>query len=128
MSQANSDFLATHPHWKVIFEAYTQYHPSHMKKADQESVRRGWWNDLNILVRDKDNILLPSLPPTIRDRSRFLWNHVIHGSGIIESAPGAVEFVQYLLAFELRKAAARVIRLCAAREATPGEVPHPRLA
>jgi hypothetical protein len=80
--QANSDFLMTHPEFKLIFEAYTPCHPGNMAADEQARARDGWWNGVNVLMRDTADRLEPMLPPTVRDRRRFEAEHIAHAAEI----------------------------------------------
>ncbi len=92
--QANRDFLVTHPEWKLLFEAYTTCHPVNMNPEDQKEARQGWWNGVNVLVRDPLGELLTMYPPTERSRQVFENEHFIHATKIAEIAPEAILLVQ----------------------------------
>ncbi|NHZ85158.1 MAG: hypothetical protein GWP19_04680 [Planctomycetia bacterium] len=76
--QANKDFLQTNPEFKLFFEAYTSSHPNNMMTTDKELARKGWWNGVNILVKDKKNLLSIFFPPTMRDRTLYENEHTMH--------------------------------------------------
>ena len=76
--QANNDFLMSHPEFKLIFEAYTPCHPQNMNEEQTKAARKGWWDGVNIIVRDKENILTPMFPPTHRSRQLYENDHHIH--------------------------------------------------
>lgn len=84
--QANSDFLVTHPEFKLAFEAYTRCHPGNMTADEHARARQGWWNGVNVLVRDVADRLEPMLPPTVRDRSRYEAEHIAHAAEIPDLA------------------------------------------
>ena len=75
--QANKDFLQTNPEFKLFFEAYTSSHPKNMSAEDKELARKGWWNGVNIIVKDTNNLLPNFYPPTVRDRSIFENEHIM---------------------------------------------------
>lgn len=102
--QANRDFLHTYSEWKLLFESYTHCYPGHMHGEELAAARPGWWNGVNILVRDKADVLANTEPITIEDKTRFYNDHAIHGSRKVEAAPHAVAAVEYLLGFRLIKA------------------------
>lgn len=85
--QANRDFLATHPQFKLLFESYTRCHPANMNPGELALARDGWWNGVNIIVRDEDDLLPQAYPPT--DRSRVLYEneHDAHASGVAHLLP-----------------------------------------
>jgi predicted O-methyltransferase YrrM len=74
---ANSDFLQTNSEFKLFFEAYTSSHPTNMSPETLQQARKGWWDGVNILVRDKDNLLEPAYPPTLRDRTLHENEHIL---------------------------------------------------
>lgn len=88
--QANRDFLVTHPEYKLIFEAYTHCHPKNMSDDDEKQAREGWWNGVNIIVRDKEDLLERRYPPTRRSRLRYVNEHIVHASKLAELAPQAL--------------------------------------
>jgi len=69
--QANADFLQSHPGFKLFFEAYTPCHPKNMTPKQEKAARKGWWNGVNILVKDPENQLQPLTPKTRRNRHLF---------------------------------------------------------
>ena len=75
---ANSDFLQTHPEFKLFFESYTPSHPHNMTEENEAIARKGWWNGVNIIVKDEDNFLPNSLPSTLRNRDIFENEHALH--------------------------------------------------
>ncbi len=96
--QANRDFLLTNPEYKLIFQAYTKAHPSNLIGDDRKDAERGWWNGINVIVKDSNNQFLPFYPPTLRDRTLFENDHTLHTvrypealkkySGLIDSLAG----------------------------------------
>jgi hypothetical protein len=103
--QANRDFLATHPEYKLIFESYTPCHPTNMTAAQEAEAREGWWDGVNIIVRDKDNRLPVSYPPTRRNRILFENDHLTHASRIGELAPRALTILNLLFTGRFLRAA-----------------------
>lgn len=84
--QANADFLRSHPEFKLLFEAYTPAHPDNMTDRQLEAARNGWWDGVNILVRDPNNELPQNFPPTHRHRGLYENEHKIHSSRFPEAA------------------------------------------
>ncbi len=78
--QANRDFLISNPEFKLFYEAYTKSHPIHMNESDKCAAQKGWWNGVNIIVKDNSNILDQMLPQTMQDRCLFYNSHKIHGA------------------------------------------------
>lgn len=91
--QANRDFLVTHPEYKLLFESYTKSHPNHMTDDENIQARKGWWNGINILVKDINNSLTPMFPPTERDRTNFENEHHIHPHFLAKLAPDTLNLV-----------------------------------
>jgi predicted O-methyltransferase YrrM len=91
--QANRDFLVTHPEYKLIFEAYTPCHPQNMTSEQEQQARKGWWNGVNIIVRDPEQKLSPMYPPTERSRELYENEHIIHSSKFAELAPNTIELI-----------------------------------
>jgi hypothetical protein len=60
--QANGDFLRTNPEFAMLFEAYTRAHIANLKPADKEEVMAGWWNGLNVMVRDPAGLIPRTFP------------------------------------------------------------------
>lgn len=84
--QANSDFLVTHPGFKLLFEAYTPCHPGNMDIGEHARAMQGWWNGVNVIVRDAADRLEPMLPPTRRSRHLFEAEHVAHAAEVPDLA------------------------------------------
>lgn len=91
--QANRDFLVTNPQYKLIFEAYTHCHPHNMSIADKTSATDGWWNGVNIMLRDTNNELQSMYPPTERSRCLFENEHIVHSDKMAIFAPNAVKLI-----------------------------------
>lgn len=108
---ANSDFLRVNPEFKMLFEAYTQCHPGNMESGEEEEARKGWWNGVNIIVRDPDGVLDPVVPETIRDRSLYENEHIVHSAKYGFLAPEAVSFISSLMSFRLPGALKDVVRI-----------------
>ncbi|MFC1481291.1 class I SAM-dependent methyltransferase [Candidatus Neomarinimicrobiota bacterium] len=117
--QANRDFLHNHDEWKILFEAYTPTHPMNMRKKEAAAAREGWWNGVNILVRDQANILANTEPVTIESKIRFFNDHLIHGSKYADGASIAIEAVQYLLNFRFLKARSKLKEAVSTQEKSP---------
>lgn len=76
--QACRDFLMTDPGYKLIFQAYTKAHPDNLKEGERKQAETGWWNGINVIVRDPDNSYEPFYPPVEKDKSLFTNDHLIH--------------------------------------------------
>lgn len=83
--QANRDFLITNPQFRLIFQKYTEAHPGNLNGSKRREAEDGWWNGINILMKDDDNLFSPFYPPTIRKRTLFENDHHIHTSKFPEA-------------------------------------------
>ncbi|MFQ5864011.1 MAG: class I SAM-dependent methyltransferase [bacterium] len=109
--QANNDFLIINPKWKLIFEAYTHCHPDNMTDDMSYLAREGWWNGVNVLVKDSANELIPMYPPTESSRKLYENDHIIHGARFAEVVPQLLDFFQSILRLNLYKAGKSSIKL-----------------
>lgn len=119
--QANCDFLRTHPEFKLIFDGYTKCHPQNMTEQERAVARRGWWNGINILARDVDNVLPTTFPPTERSRDVFVRENELHALKSAEAVWNSAIFAQYLLELNLYRASAQVWRYCSLASKMKGE-------
>jgi predicted O-methyltransferase YrrM len=97
--QANADFLASHPEFKLIYENYTEMHPENL--ADNTAAKEGWWDGINIIMHDTENKLETKYPPTQRIRIKFENEHMIHATQASVLAPFSHYMLQSLLTFRL---------------------------
>jgi predicted O-methyltransferase YrrM len=109
--QANRDFLITNPEFKLIFEAYSRCHPSNLPPGEFDEVSEGWWNGINVLVRDVNNELMTMLPPTERNRQLYENEHVIHAANVADFAVEGVTLLQSLYDLKIVRALNKVVRL-----------------
>lgn len=109
--QANRDFLTIHPDYKLLFEAYTPCHPENMDGDAQAEARRGWWNGVNVLVHDPNDVLEAALPPVDPERAFFLNDHIVHASRLAGCADLAVDMAAKLASFRLVSAARALLRV-----------------
>ena len=108
---ANRDFLVANPEYKLLFEAYTDRHPLNMSGEDWQQARRGWWNGINVTVRDLDAVLSPMYPPTERDRTLHVNEHAVHSLKRGRLAPVAIGPVSSMIDLRLVAAARHTARL-----------------
>lgn len=85
--QANRDFLISHPEFKLLYESYTKHHPLNAAPENRGEFEKGWWNGINILVKDTANELATQYPATFRDRSLYENEHAIHATKHPEVVP-----------------------------------------
>lgn len=91
--QANRDFLVTHPEFRLLFEAYTRCHPGNMDPSEEASARAGWWNGVNIIVRDPMHDLVDIVPPTHRSRHLYEQEHITQTASVAEHADLGIAIV-----------------------------------
>ncbi len=102
--QATRDFLVANPEVKLLFEAYTSSHPYNMNKDEVTSARAGWWNGVNVLVIDRTDSLGTRYPPTLRDRTLFENDHVIHSSRAATFSPYMARLMASVLSLNILRA------------------------
>jgi len=108
--QANRDFLATHQDFKLLFESYTACHPHNMNSEERKKAIVGWWNGVNIIVRDPGNQLTPMLPPTERSRILFENDNVTHAARTAHLAPETLNFFTFLFTGRLLRASKTFVK------------------
>jgi predicted O-methyltransferase YrrM len=109
--QANRDFLRSHPEFKLLFESYTGTHPDNMSDDERARARRGFWNGVNVLVRDPAGRLRALEPPTLRSRELYENEHLVHGLRYAHLAPPTVEMLSFLRPFRPVRLFKRLARL-----------------
>ena len=109
--QANRDFLTVNSDFKLIFEAYTDCHPCNMSDKQEEEARKGWWNGVNVVVRDSSDQLGHMFPPTLRARTLYENDHIIHAEKGSACAIYAVQAVSSIMSFNLIRFVANFFRL-----------------
>jgi hypothetical protein len=98
---ANRDFLVHNPEFKLLFEAYTSCHPGNMTNTEHKEARKGFWNGVNIIVHDPEDLLDREYPDVIRTRSLYENDHIVHSSKFGVLAPYAVGFISRVLSFKI---------------------------
>lgn len=78
--QANRDFLINNKDFKLLFQSYTKAHPLQLNLADRKLAQEGFWDGINIIVKDTGNELKVNYPPTFRDRALYENEHIIQTS------------------------------------------------
>ena len=107
---ATRDFLKINPQYKLFFEAYTECHPENLNNVEKEIATKGWWNGVNIVVHDPQNLLESQFPTTSNDRSFYTNDHFIHTERLGIIAPEAVSFFNYVRKFNLYKSCTKMIQ------------------
>jgi predicted O-methyltransferase YrrM len=109
--QANRDFIVTHPEFRLIFEEYTHKHPDNMTSVERAKAEAGWWNGVNVLVRDRSGEIPHTEPPTERDRTIFENEHMVHSMRYSDAVIEALLFANSLQPFNARVAWQRFKKL-----------------
>lgn len=109
--QANRDFLATRPGFRLVFEAYTCAHPGNMDADQMRAARDGWWNGVNVILSGATDDVPRTYPPTHRCRGLYENEHLVHGSRAARLAPELVSFASVLRPFEPLRCVRRLGRL-----------------
>ena len=100
---ANRDFLLTNPEFALFFEAYTKCHPKNMSAADHDEARKGWWNGVNVIVRDPAAVLPRVYPPTHQDRRLYENEHRVHAAKMGIVAPEAIRLAGAIRSLNILK-------------------------
>ena len=96
--RSTADFLAGHPDFRMIFEAYSPAHPANMGDAKRRRWEAGWLNGINVLVRDPEGVLPHMEPPVDADRTLHFNEWLIHRLRRAELAPEAVVLAEAICA------------------------------
>lgn len=94
--QANRDFLKTNPEFKLLFQSYTNEHPLNLKPEDRGAHEKGWWDGVNIIVKDDDDTLDAYFPETYRNRNLYENEHAIHATKHPEVVPFLLSVTNFL--------------------------------
>jgi hypothetical protein len=109
--QANADFLILFPSFKLVCEHYTSAHPMNMSQDDRNEAIKNWWNGINVIVNDTQNILPEKRIRTFDLRNLFYNDHKIHSSRYADCAPEAMTVTHVLKPFRPLKLILRLINL-----------------
>lgn len=78
--RANCDWLRANPEFALLHEAYTPCHPQNMTQQQRSEAEFGWWNGVNVIVRDVGGSLERIYPMADRSRDRYFADHGVHPS------------------------------------------------
>jgi hypothetical protein len=94
--QANADFLRSEPEFALLFEAYTPGHVANLNSAQKEAAIAGWWNGVNVMVRDREHLIERRYP---REESKQMYfdSHDVFRHEFAELAFPALKAAQDLL-------------------------------
>lgn len=101
--QSTADWLKANPEFALLYEAYTACHPKNMDAEEEAKARSGWWNGVNIIVRDQENTLSRIYPHVNKDRSRYVNDHIIHSAKYADTAPKLLTAFSSILPIALLK-------------------------
>lgn len=75
--QATADFLAAFPDFTLLAEAYTPAHPANMTEAGKALHIKGWWNGVNVIVKDRTlpRRSPPTGPKALHELSHDVFRH-----------------------------------------------------
>jgi hypothetical protein len=91
--RANADWLRCNPEFALLYDAYSAAHPDHLRGAALAAARAGWWNGVNVLVRDPGRSLERSYPPVDASRERYFNDHWVHPARYAELAPALLRIL-----------------------------------
>ena len=92
--RANRDWLHANPEFALVFQAYTPCHPDNMSPSQREDAKRGWWDGVNVIVRDPKRCLRREFPPVGTARDLYFNDHLVHPHGAAASVPLLLDFVR----------------------------------
>ena len=78
--QANRDFLFNNKDFKLMYQSYTRCHPLNLSDEERKEAEKGFWDGVNVIVKDTDNKLKEAYPPTYRNRKLYEIEHELHAS------------------------------------------------
>ena len=55
-----------------------------MSEKEKSIAEKGWWNGLNVIVHDPEDLLPVMYPQTKNERELFVNEHIIHSSKYAE--------------------------------------------
>lgn len=94
---ATHDFLKINKSFKLLFEAYTDCHPNNMNEEQLLEAKKGWWNGVNIIAKDVNNVLAPMVPVVDDSRELYYNEHIIHSHECAYDTKPMLNFLQSLI-------------------------------
>jgi len=94
--QSTADFLVANDDFALIFEAYTESHPANMEPVAKAACMKGWWNGVNVVVRDSEKLLPRNLPST-DSKVPYYESHDVFRHEFAEIAIDALRYATNLL-------------------------------
>ncbi len=94
--QATTDFLRSHDEFALLFEAYTSGHLANLRDEAKEQAIKGWWNGVNVIVRDPAHAIARRFP---REDAKDLYfaSHDVFRHELAELAYPALNAAQTLV-------------------------------
>lgn len=125
--QANNDFLKTHPDFALLMEAYTKKHIANMNEKEKAGAIAGWWDGVNVLVRDSKKTI-PRKFAHEESRKLYFTSHDVFRHEYAEIAPELLKLTQRL-SKSGRDGDAEILRemkrlIAGHRKKYPGRFPH----
>ena len=77
---------------------------------EKEIATKGWWNGVNIIIHDPENLLEPRFPPPSHDRIFYENDHIVHSEKLGIIAPEAVSFFNYVRKFNIYKSFTKFVQ------------------
>jgi len=107
---ATRDFLKINSQYKLFFQAYTKCHTENLDDVEKQIATKGWWNGVNIIVHDPQNLLEVRFPSISYNRSFYENDHTIHTKKLGIISPEAVSFFNYVCKFNVYKSCTKIIQ------------------
>ena len=92
---ANCDWLKANPDFALLYESYTPAHPGNLEGVELQNCKEGWWNGVNIIVRDRGHRLARIYPPVDTSKERYLNDHWIHSHRYAELVPELLQATHF---------------------------------
>lgn len=125
--QATNDFLRTHPDFALLMEAYTPKHIANMNAKEKEAAIAGWWDGVNVIVRDSGKTL-PRMLAKEGQKGLYPLSHEVFRHELAEVAPELLKLAQNLADSKLNKETGIIkkTQLLVKKHRTkhPGRFPH----
>lgn len=111
--RATADWLKANQDFALLYESYSPSHPNNMNADTKAAAQAGWWDGINVIVRDPGHRFGRIYPPVADERERYFNDHLVHSARHAELAPRLLQACTSPLPMAL----ARVARLLLQRPA-----------
>ena len=107
-------FLFSHNAFSTTFgHSWSSGTPDTSKMTkEEENARHGWWNGVNVTVKDTDGMLEKIYPPTLRDRTLYENDHRVYSNKhgfLAPEALGLVSSIRSVRPLSAARHAAKII-------------------